>query len=381
MNDRFVSFLLLSRWVSAIMALMYHIRFLMFVDYGDVQGGAGLTTAFYFLTGLGHESFAVFFVLDGIVSGLILLRHRARAAIDRAAVSQHLGSIYRILLPGLILGASFDVTGIQFFNQSGLYTAFPAFSTLTLTGSSLLGNVFMLQPFIVPTFGSNGMLYLLSYLFWSFVLLFLLVRAAELGRTRGSIAQSVLLAAVLFIMPYQFMIWAATWLAGVAVVVLGESRMSKPPVLIGIALFIGALVLSRLIGSNTGLLPHPVGEWLVRCKYLFVGITFAAIAWALYPKQAHAEPERLVFSAIGINNDQAGQAASFTFYCHFPVMMLLVAMGSVLLDQPIMQQPTFMGYVAFACVLAGCVGMTVVITRIVDIAVEAMAVRRWASWP
>jgi hypothetical protein len=83
-----------------------------------------------------------------------------------------------MLLPGLLLGAALDAAGMRFFNGAGIYTAFPDFSSVTLTNASLLGNLLMLRPFVVPTFGSNGMLYLLSYLFWSFILLFALVRGA-----------------------------------------------------------------------------------------------------------------------------------------------------------------------------------------------------------
>jgi hypothetical protein len=336
MSDRFQSFLLASRWASALVALIYHVRFLMFVDYGAVHEKTGLSKAFYFLTGLGHEAFAVFFVVDGVAAGL-LLRHRA-------AASRYPGVLYQILLACLLLGVTLDPTGVRFFNGSGVYTDFPALSTSTLTHASLLGNLLMLQPFVVPTFGSNGMLYLLSYLFWSFILLVLFLRAARLARI-------VLVTAVLLVMPYEFLVWGATWLAGVAVVGLGESRAWRPPVLAAAAGFAGALVLSRLIGSDAHLLAPPFGDWLIRCKYLFVGISFAALAWALYPAGARALPVH------------AGLAASVTFFSHFPVMMLFFATGSALLEWPIMQQPTPAGYTLFICLVGACLAVMALATR------------------
>jgi hypothetical protein len=336
MPNRFVSFLLVSRWTSVMVALMYHVRFLLFVDYEDVQAKTGVSKAFYFLTGLGHESFAVFFVLDGIVTGLAL---RARAApVWQAA------ALFRLLLPGLILGAVLDIVGVHFFNGSGLYTAYPAFSTLTLTYPALLGNLLMLQPFAVPTFGSNGMLYLLSYLFWSVMLLALLLRAARTARI-------VLAAAVALLAPPPFLIWAATWLTGIAVVRVGATRIARPPLPVALAGFAGALLLSRFIGADIHWLPPPFGAWLVDCKYLLVGCGFAAIAWALYPVGAPPEPAR------------AGPAAAFTFFFHFPVMMLLVGMGATLLGQPLMQQPAPARYGAFAVVVAACVAMTALVAR------------------
>jgi hypothetical protein len=343
MNDRFQAFLLASRWASALVALMYHVRFLTFVDYGAVQEKTGLSQAFYFLTGLGHESFAVFFVVDGVAAGL-LLRHRA-------AASRYPGMLYRILLPTLLLGVAFDLTGERFFNASGVYTDFPAFSKLTLSHASLLGNLLMLQPFVVPTFGSNGMLYLLSYLFWSFILLVLFLRAARLDPPLGRHARVLLVAAVLLVMPYEFLVWGATWLAGAAVVALGESRAWRPPVLAAVAGFAGALVLSRLIGSDAQLLAPPFGDWLIRCKYLFVGISFAALAWALYPAGARALPVH------------AGLAASVTFFCHFPVMMLFFATGSALLARPVMQQPTPAGYTLFIYLVGACLAVMALVTR------------------
>lgn len=210
MRDRFVPFLLFSRWACAVLALVYHLRFLQFVDYDSVQARTALSAAFYFLSGYGHEWFAVFFVLDGIVAGLVLARRRG-------AAWRHLGALYAILLPGLLLGAALDSAGVRYLDQSGIYNAYPAFSTLTLGHAPLLGDLFMLQPFAVPTYGSNGMLYLLSYLFWCFVLACLLVRAAAFGRA-GRVAGF----AFFFHFPVMMLLVAA------ATVLLHQPLMRQP---------------------------------------------------------------------------------------------------------------------------------------------------------
>jgi hypothetical protein len=342
MPNRFISFLLVSRWACVIVALMYHVRFLLFVDYADVHAKTGWTKLFYFLTGLGHESFAVFFVLDGILTGRALLQHPPGAAAGRHAMA-----LYRLLLPGLVLGAVLDVVGARFFNGSGVYTAYPAFSTVTLSAASLLGNLAMLQPFAVPTFGSNGMLYLLSYLFWSLVLLALVLRARRLVRI-------LLLAAAALLLPPQFLIWAATWCVGVAVAWFGAARDARPPLPAAMAGLTGALLLSRIVGAHTHLLPPPFGAWLIQCKYLLVGASFAAVALARYPPRAPpGEPVA----------HRGGQAAAFTFFFHFPVMMLVVAAGATVLGHPLMQQPTAARYGEFVAVVAACVGTTALAAR------------------
>jgi hypothetical protein len=368
MSERFVRFLFVARWASAIVALLYHLRFLQFVDYNAVQAKTTLSKVFYFVTGLGHESFAVFFVIDGIVAGLILLRHRASGSVDRAAVSRHLGALYRVLLPGLFLGAVLDATGVRFFSHAGLYTAFPEFSTLTLSAASLLGNLFMLQPFVVPTFGSNGMLYLLSYLFWCFVLFALFVHAERLGKPRGHAVQAALLILVVLFMPYQFLSWAAIWLMGIAVIFLGESRILRPPLPLAIACFVGALALSRLLGAaidtEPGLLPEALGAWLLQNKYLLVGAAFAALARAMYPEYAPRGASPFV-TVVSVQDGRAGQIASLTFFCHFPVMMLIAAAGSALLGQPLMRQPSAAAYGVFALLAGACLAVTVTVARTV----------------
>jgi hypothetical protein len=366
MSHRFVTFLLLARWASAIMALLYHVRFLVLVDYAGVHDKTGLAKAFYFLTGLGHEAFSVFFVVDGILAGLVLRRHRAGALADgagRGGVLRHAGALYRILLPALALGAACDLAGSRVFDVAGLYTDFPEFSTLTLSYSALLGNALMLQPFVVPTFGSNGMLYLLSWLFWSFVLLVLLLRARGMVRV-------LLAAAALLLLPWEFLAWMATWLAGVAVTVFGTARLRRPPLALGIALFVAALLLSRLAGTDADLAP-PFAD----AKYVLVGLAFAAIAWALYPDRSEATHEGLRDAALGMADGAAGQAAAFAFFGHFPVMMLGAAIGTALLGQPPMQQPTAVAGLACAVLVLLCLGVAALVGRAVG-AVAGPTVRR-----
>lgn len=340
MHRRFVPFLHVARWSSVLVALMYHVRFLLFVDYEHVQEKTWWSDVFYFLTGLGHESFAVFLVLDGILTGRAL---RAHGPPTRTTPDRHAIALYGLLLPGLILGAACDVAGARFFNGSGLYTAYPAFSTLTLGYTALLGNLLMLQPFVVPTFGSNGMLYLLSFLFWSLILLGVFQRATRAGRI-------VLLAAVVVLASPLFLIWSAIWMTGVAVAHIGATRTARPPLPVAIAGFIGTLLLSRFLGAH-GHGPPASGAWFVDCKFLLVGWGFAAIAWALTPRgaQHEAAPD--------------DSALAFTFFFHFPIMMLLVGMGTTLSGQPLMQQPAPARYGAFAAVVAACVGTTVLVAR------------------
>jgi len=376
MNDRFVSFLLFSRWASAIVALMYHLRFFLFVDYGAVSQKTSVSQAFYFLTGLGHESFAVFVVVDGVASGIIMLHHRFRGLFDRTAFFLHIGTVYRVVLPGLILGAVFDFAGSQYLNESGLYTAFPKVSTLNLSYSSLLGNLIMMQPFFVPNFGGNSMLYLLAYLFWYFVLLLLFIGTRRLPGPLRLSAQVGLAAVIVLIMPFQFLIWGGIWLSGVLVVVLGESAVFKPRILLAGALFISALILSRLIGPNSSLIPIPLSGWVIECKYLVVGISFAALARALYPAKKARQDVSLARALIGGDEGRAGLTATFIFFYHFPVIMLLIATGTALLGRPLMQQPSLTRYAEFGLLVVLSLCTAALTTRAAAAAIRTLGRKR-----
>lgn len=374
MNERFVGFLLLARWSSALLALMYHVRFLAFINYDAVEDKNILLTGFYFLSGLGHESYAIFFILDGILAGLILHRQRAGLAADGAGLGRHAVGLYRLMLPGLLLGAVFDYTGARLFSGTGVYTDFPEFSTLALGYAPLLGNLVMLQPFVVPNFGGNSMLYLLSYLFWSLVLLVLFVRAAGLPPRWRRIARTAQLAAVLLLMPYKFLIWAAVWLAGVGLVFLAEARAWRPPLLAALPLCGATLLLSRVLGPLTRSMEPLFRDWVIQLGFLGVGLGFAAIAWSLYPKRPAWQRESGAWPALQASGSWSAQAASFIFFFHFPVIMLLAAMGQARLGQPLMQQPT-----ASACLWFACLALAAVLAALCVSGVLAAAQRLLAD--
>lgn len=364
MNDPFLRFLSVARWTSAIVATMYHVRFLLLSSYGSLHDPSPLLTGFYFLTGLGHESYAVYFIVDGICAGLRLQRQRATGAAASAAVLRHLGALYLVFLPGLLVGACFDLAGARLPGHEAVYAAFPAFSTLTLTYPAFLGNLLMLQPFAVPAFGSNSMLYLPSWLFWCAILLALYLRAG--AAPRGRSLRLLLVLVALALLPYPFLIWAAIWLVSVGLVFVSESRQWRPPLLAGLALCAGALVVSRLLGPLSASVPPPARDVIVQCGFLLVGLGFATIAWARYPTRRASEAHGL---PVATTAGWRERTASFTFFFHFPVIMLLATLGATRLGLPLMQPPSATALAWFACLVAASAVVatlaTTITTRIV----------------
>lgn len=60
MDERFLFFPNLSRLVSVLIAVIYHVRFILFVDHGNVQNKTIFIKVFYLIIGLGQEAMVVF---------------------------------------------------------------------------------------------------------------------------------------------------------------------------------------------------------------------------------------------------------------------------------------------------------------------------------
>lgn len=117
------------------------------------------------------------------------------------------------------------------------------------------------------------------------------------------------------------------------------------------------------IRSNHDLLPAPLGHWLVDGRFLPVDAGFAAIAWAFYPGPEQERHAAQLAEISRVNKERMGQIASFTFFFHFPVIMLFVGAASTLLDYPLKQQPTPLRYIEFACLVGASVGVAAIIMR------------------
>jgi hypothetical protein len=359
-DDRFHSFLALSRWLSALVTLMYHARFILFVNYDELLAKTVFVKGFYFITGLGHEAFAVFFVADGIMAGLLLRQRHQQRMSAQVFLARFIG-VYRVLLPGLIVGAAIDLLGAEFSNGTGLYSSYPDFTTVTLTLGSFFGNILMLEPFVVPTFGSNAMLYLFSCLWWSFVLLAAFSGAGRLRKPHANFARAAVFLAAILVIPIEFLAWIAIWFVGFGVAAFSEIRYPRPPLFVGWGVFVTLTIASRIIRSDLLFLPQPFGSLLVSLKYVFVGMGFAALAWAMSPARAGAETQG-ARSGSRPQRRLSNDAVVICFF-HFPFLMLVAGTGADLLQQKLMQQPSGYLYLGFAATVFACVSLTTAFAR------------------
>jgi hypothetical protein len=347
MDSNNMSFAHFWKSASALLVLLYHVRYLLLIDYGHVNGPTRLLSGFYFISGLGHESFVVFFVASGLLfSRQVMAVRRHGDPPPAARFGAAIVKLYILQLTALMLGATFDTIGAHYFNGAGIYTQYPAFSLLTLSPRAFAGNLVMAQPFFVPTFGSNGMLYLLSYLWWSHWLLFGCRKFYRWRRPAGACLCVAICLATLVLKRGEFALWLLIFCLGVAIPRLATVRGYALPVPVGAAIFLAGLGWSRLIGSRSDLLPAPFGGALPLWKYLIVGLGFAAMAIAVYQRGVRAPPAAP--SVRARCNAQLAAFSSTTLFLHFPPMMLLCAIATDLFRQAPMRQPTATALLCYA---------------------------------
>jgi len=112
----------LTRWVAAWLVLAEHARSLCFVDYSQLSNPGLLAKAFYLMTGFGHESVLLFFVISGyLVGGKALALFRAGKFDWKRFLADRISRLYAVLGFALVLGWVLDSAGLRWFNGYGLY--------------------------------------------------------------------------------------------------------------------------------------------------------------------------------------------------------------------------------------------------------------------
>jgi peptidoglycan/LPS O-acetylase OafA/YrhL len=217
----------LVRVAAALLVMLGHLRTLLFVDYNESSHGF-LFKGFYALTGLGHASVLVFFVLSGYwVGGSSHRRHRRQdLSIPRYAVDR-LTRLWIVLIPALILTLGLDyirpseeAEGLAHYHN--ILPASPPHEIVTL-----IGNLAFLQGVRLPAFGSDTPLWSLSYevaYYAMFPALLIIVGGRHLMRSR--IAALVVLLAIAILYGPVVLSLFPVWLAG-ALLAAGLDRMHR----------------------------------------------------------------------------------------------------------------------------------------------------------
>jgi peptidoglycan/LPS O-acetylase OafA/YrhL len=247
------------RGLAALAVLIGHARSLFFVDFDRVQNPGPVVQFLYCITGFGHESVMIFFVLSGLLISASVRRDVEREQWSWRTYSMNRCTrLYVVLLPGLLLTALWDRLGMLGVGGAELYSGN---SEGTLLQASVqdnagwpvfLGNLVFLQTVLVPEFGSNGPLWSLANEFWYYVLfpcvwLPLCGNIAWWKRLGYLVGSGALLA----FLGRGISLYFSIWLVGVVVGVLprapwlAKKRNAIGTSVLALALFVGVLLLAR----------------------------------------------------------------------------------------------------------------------------------------
>ncbi|MES2088889.1 MAG: acyltransferase [Pseudomonadota bacterium] len=327
----------LMRGLAALLVCAGHLRAAIMVDLGASIAPGIPSKGLYLLTGLGHQSVMVFFVLSGyLVGGSIITagqhfnwRHYAQARLSR---------LWTVLLPCLALTWVIDQVILHSAPQvlSGAYA--PLWHSAPQTGQydaswlTLLGNVFFVQTIAVPVFGSNGPLWSLANEFWYYVLfplMTMVMMSQPMGANLYQRTGAALIVTLAFsVLPNELLFGYGVWLMGVAALVMhrrqpspsqeGPTQWHQTRTALVVLIFTAGIAFSKWSAPKSWNLPW--GDWalgMAVCVFIVHGV---------HPASSSRWP-RWMRSAVEHVSD-----LSFSLYLsHFPVVMLIGA--SRYLDQ------------------------------------------------
>lgn len=197
------------------------------------------------------------------------------------------------------------------------------------------------------------MLYFLSFMFWSSVIVAAYLYAGRAPALASVMLRSVIALGVLLGAPAEFLVWMAIWVLGLTVYYAGEQGRYKLAWPVALALFATTLILSRIVGAGEGLVSSTYQHSLSYAKSVLVGAGFSCFARAFYSRAAAKV------------RPTGTEAESLVFFFHFPVMMLVAGIAADVFGFPLMQQPNAAAFGMFAFVIAACVGAGLLIAHAV----------------
>jgi peptidoglycan/LPS O-acetylase OafA/YrhL len=315
------------RGFAAFSVLLNHMRDALFVDYEAIARHNPLTAAAYLVAGLGHQSVIVFFVLSGyLVGGSVLRSVRTGGWSWRAYLLARLSRLYVVLLPALLLGGALDWLGMHMAGTEAVYSGDSGMHALvinvhsTLTWPILAANSLFLQTinlpgtgaYAVPTFGSNGALWSLSYEFWYYLAFPALVLLLARGRSWKMRAISCLgLLAWGWFVGSSIVLLGIPWLMGASIAFLPVFPARRPwtrglAIVLALTFFGAGLVQGKLLGS----LPSD----------LVLGLAVTAMIWVTL----HCAKAPL--PAFYVHTARRAAHSSYTLYLvHLPLLIFLKA--------------------------------------------------------
>ena len=304
----------LVRGLAALVVLLEHWRYILFIDFPQLSKPLLPLVVLYFLCTAGHQAVVVFFVLSGyLISGSVFRLLARNKWSWRTYLMHRLLRLWIVLLPGLLLCALWDGVGLHFHVAPGLYNGLSGNHMTgnvgaTYTLRNFLGNLLFLQTISVPTFGSDGALWSLTNEFWYYILFpigFLVVKGAKKLLVRA--VYGILFAVVMLLVGRNVLEGFPIWLLGTGLALLPVPPFSKGTRIISAVVYVPVFF---LLGRATRL-PQLLND------YLLAVFTFIFL-WILLSATGAREP------SLGTRFSRTLSRFSFTLYVgHMPLCVLL----------------------------------------------------------
>jgi peptidoglycan/LPS O-acetylase OafA/YrhL len=284
------------RGLAALLVVSEHLRAFFFVTFPELQSPGILAKAFYLVTGLGHQSVMIFFVLSGyLVGGSVLTALEKGKWSWKSYLLRRMSRLWVVLIPALVLTLLWDKIGYAHApaGYEGAYRAIyntgptptgPAEWSLPL----FFGNMGFLQTISIPCFGTNSPLWSLANEFWYYLLLPLLLTVFLPGRLLVRVPSLLAAAGIILFLPPTVLFGGVIWLSGVAVFFLIRKASVRPIVThplwlgLGLLLTVGMLLATRLGTMGWG------GDLSLglACAVLVAGLACTSSANSLYGKMS-----------------------------------------------------------------------------------------------
>lgn len=323
-NPAYISFLDMVRWIAATIVCVGHVRNPIFFGYKSLVASDKnpLIILWYFVTGWYGEAVIVFFVLSGyLVGGMGLAKLKAKTlnlghyAIDRVT------RLYLAFFPALLLTVILDYFGMKFFGEAGLYSFEQAMFAEKLSGlnfetmatlPNFFGNAFMLQNFLVESYGSNQPLWTISAEFWFYCFFGLTIGLMLVSSRKRKIGILLLLLAITIGLGLSFPYLLGMWCIGIIVSYIDCKKLEKP--ILSIGLFFAVLLCLRLYSSE--LLELQLGRFI---RDYSVATSFAYMMFSM-----RSTKFKILILTAKFNKFMA--SFSFSLYLiHFPVMVFVLS--------------------------------------------------------
>jgi len=309
----------------ALLVFAEHWRNLLFKDFAEVAHPGPVMKVFYLFTGAGREAVMLFFVLSGCVIAHVIygLHERGKWSWPNY-FSARLTRLWIVLIPALVLTAFWDRIGMWIADgKQSIYAGDGFGNILNQSVAALsapgvfLGNVFFLQRILVPTFGSNGPVWSISYEFVYYLAYPLLLGSlvALRGRVVLGLVSFAVAAGLLIFAGMSISSGFVIWLFGVAAYFL--FKKAPWPTCWAIPGFLGgtALLLGCIVGSRMGLHLGPV-DWEVP-----IGIACALAVYAGLSAEPSERLTRILRPLQGLS------AVSYSVYLlHTPLLVFIASL-------------------------------------------------------